>query len=160
MPLWLFAAICGALPFYVHWNPDRFGPPLMRFDGAIESRDRESQAEEARILAALLRPRLQLDQITTGSISRPRAVDGNRLGQNQQPNLPDSDDFEEQPIQFISATKDRALAIIDGKLLILARGDLLPDGRSIASFEFTGGEIRPVADAALGSTNNPMASFR
>jgi hypothetical protein len=145
--LWSLAAASATLPVYVHLHPNQFGPPLMSFYGSAERQMNLPQEERKRISAALLRPKLQLDQITTGSIepslnrTQPRAT---RFPPQQFP-------IVENPlnpaIQFISATKDRALAFVDGRLRILIPGDRLPDGRTIKGFEQANGTIRPVVTA-------------
>jgi hypothetical protein len=142
--LWLFAASCAALPVYIHLHPEHFGPPLMTFNGKPESGNYPVKAEQARSEAALLRPRLQLDQITTGSIEPLVKPTGPRTIQMQSQPFPNEEDRQSGSIQFISATPQRALAFVDGRWVILTPGDALPDGRLIARFDQANGKIIPV----------------
>lgn len=158
--LWVFAAACAALPIYVHLHPDRFGPPLMTFYGASESQLRAAQLEQARSIAALLRPKLQLDQITTGSIQRPLKKTGARVAPTPSWPLPEDVNFKGETVRFITATHDRALAVVDGEMKIFVPGDRLPDGRTIARFERQGGKIVPVAADAIDDQSNPPDQFR
>ena len=143
--LWLFAAACAALPVFVHLHPDRFGPPTMTFYGTPESGIEPTEAAQARSTVAILRPKLQLDQITTGSIERTVRPTRPRVLRMQSQPFPDGPNPQSAPIQFISATSNRALAVIDGRWVILVPGDRLPDGRLIERFEQTKGAINPIA---------------
>lgn len=140
--LWSFAGVCAGLPFYVHYNPEKFGPPHMAFTGALEGD--AAEVETARSANALLRTRLQIDQIMTGAIEsplqqkRPRAVDIPR----QQ--FPGDENLQASTVQVISIAANRALAIVDGRMVILKPGDRLADGRVIAGFEQSAGRVTPI----------------
>ena len=158
--LWMFAAACALLPVYVHLHPKQFGPPLMTFYGATDSRSKSEQVEQTRTAAALLRPKLQLDQITTGSIMPPTKSTRSRITAISPQPLPDETDVQRETVQFISATKSRALAVVDGKLTIYMPGDRLPDGRLIYGFEQVGGQIRPLAEDVNTSPEGPRSMSR
>jgi hypothetical protein len=156
--LWAFAASCGALPVYVHLNPERFGPPLMTFYGRPDDVNNPDEAEQARSTAALLRPRLQLDQITTGSVAPIAVPTRARVFQTQRQVFPEEPVASGDSVQFISATSTRALAVVDGRWVILEPGDRLPDGRLIARFEQANGTITPVAiDSVPTQASSPFS---
>jgi hypothetical protein len=139
--LWSFAGVCAGLPFYVHFHPEQFGPPRMAFTGALETVPED--VEIARSANALLAPRLQLDRIVTGSIEAPLQQKRPRAsGASRQP-FPDDADRPQTSVQFISISPNRALALVDGRMVILYPGDRLGDGRVLAGFERAGGVLLP-----------------
>lgn len=143
--LCVLASASAALPLYVHLHPSQFGPPLMTFNGASESRFVPLQPEHERIAAAVLRPKLQLDRITTGSIQPPLNNTRPRVTQVLPQPLPDAKKSSGETVRFIAASRDRALAVVDGRLRVFSRGERLPDGQLIGGFEHVGGVIRPMS---------------
>jgi hypothetical protein len=132
----------------------------MTFYGSTENQSEMVQLEQARSTAALLRPKLQLDQITTGSIRVPLKKTGARVTAFPSRPPADGENTRSDTIQFITATNNRALAVVDGKLTIFVPGDRLPDGRIIARFEQENGKIVPVANDAIDTQRGAPDPFR
>ncbi|MGB8818277.1 MAG: hypothetical protein WCC66_10205 [Rhizobiaceae bacterium] len=90
---------------------------------------------------AILRPRLLLDQMTTGSIAPAVREKASRVG---------SDQIEpaetETGLAIFSATPTRALANHNGKIVVLRIGDRLPDGKIIEGFKKVGSVYEAVAE--------------
>lgn len=158
--LWSLAGVSATLPIYIHLHPEHFGPPLMTFYGATQSQMNSSQDEHSRMSAALLKTKLQLDQVITGSIEPPLNQTKARITKIPAQQFPVEENSPSPPVQFISATKDRALAIVDGRLRIFVPGDLLPDGRTIRGFEQALGAIKPVVSKSEQSGENERFPLR
>ena len=142
--LWMLAATCGAFPFYVHFHRDAFGPPQMQFSGELDRRQTlaaQAAIQRDRIENVILRPQLLLDQMTTGSIAPTVNKKTSRVGIDQQ------DPAKVDPTLIIfSATPTRALANLDGKIIVLRIGDRLPDGKIIEGFKKVSGVYEAVSE--------------
>jgi hypothetical protein len=150
------ASASAAFPFYIHNNPEHFGPPRMEY-AAVDSDGSEGEVRKARfqesgrsILAAValdqteagttpisplrrtdisLRPRPELDGVMTGNIALPRP----RQDQFRQapPEQPFPGDLEPVNLLFVSA--GRALVMDEGEIEIVGEGSELPDGSRVLS---------------------------
>jgi hypothetical protein len=153
------ASASAAFPFYIHNNPDKFGPPRMQYaaldvEGG-EAENRRSRFQETAgsdagssnldpvetgITAGAnasagetsltgTRERPELDGVMTGTIALPRQ----RKGAERQapPEQPFPDDLEPVDLLFVSA--GRALLMAEGGIEIIGEGSQLADGSKVLS---------------------------
>ena len=131
------AAASAGLPFYIHFNPEKFSPPQMQFSGALERRLSESvgRTEYDRRVSALVKPKLLLDQITTGAVPEVRAAKALTAAQPFPEGLPDKG----HQIELIYVGRNRALIAADGKIELASVGTRLPDGSAVSSISSQNG---------------------
>lgn len=132
----------AAFPFYIHFHQDEFGPPLMHFYGAEEQNpvpDVTSPAYQ-RLVTALIKPRLELDKITTSSITVGKFEQQIRAETEkvEQP-FPGEDSVASEKLTIIFVSSGRILATDNGRVLSLKIGSAMPDGSRIKSIRQTGG---------------------
>ncbi len=132
-------AVSAAFPFYVHFHQDQFGPPLMQFSGELAQNLALAQDAPAyqRQVSALVKPRLQLDQITTGSIAETMKAHQQRRNREEQP-FPDDEPPVPARIEIMFVTAGRLLALDSGRVESLKIGSMLSDGSSIRSISRIG----------------------
>jgi hypothetical protein len=133
------AAVCGSLPFYVHFNQESFSPPTMAFSGIIAdvvvAEDRISRFERLGESGKVT----VVDRLSTGTTrpatSSPVAVPREQIAQ------PFPGDAI--PLRLLSVSDNSAL-LVDGDLVQLVRvGTQLSNGASIRAIRVTvsGGEV-------------------
>lgn len=153
LPLWRFklpllgdviyaaavASLCGvstAFPFYVYFHEDQFGPPVMRFYGS-EGAAPQSEADAAsyqRKVLALVKPRLELDRITTGTVLRQDApVKSRRPEKQPMPPVADEEPELSAELEIMFVSQGRAIAVSGGRVVSLREGSALSDGSRISS---------------------------
>lgn len=127
----------AALPFYVHFNPDKFGPPLMHFSGDLDRRllsAEEIVPQRERQVASVLRPKLQIDQIITGSISGGVSTPLRKVlparPYPEQP-FPDRPRVEQLDLQVLFVSQNRAMVFDGRNVEVLRTGSRLPDGSRV-----------------------------
>jgi hypothetical protein len=144
------AAVSAAFPFYVHFHQDQFGPPLMRFSGDLERNLALQQDLPAyqRQISALVKPRLQLDQLTTGSIAETMKAQQQRRNWAKQP-FPGDEPPVPAKIEIMFVSAGRLLALDSGRVESLKIGSMLSDGSSIRSISRIGSrwEVRTSSGA-------------
>lgn len=125
------ASSSAGLPFYIHFHPEKFGPPLMQFSGDLSRKIGESIGDEVyeRRMSALLRPRLQFDQITTGSVPDVKRV---KVLPLMQP-FPESDDANRPILRLIYVGSNQVLLEENGKIALIRAGSKLSNGAAILS---------------------------
>lgn len=131
------AAASAGLPFYIHFNPEKFSPPTMQFSGALErslSENVEKNEYERRV-SALVKPKLLLDQITTGAVPEVKTERARITAQPFPEDLPD----QEHLIELMYVGRYRALIAAGGKIEIASVGSRLPDGSAISSISSQNG---------------------
>ena len=155
-------AASAAFPFYVHFHQDKFGPPLMQFYGADEQAAMPQVVELSfeRQKTAFLKPRLELDKITTSAIRpvNPIADLPQNTVSERQP-FPDAEPVASTKFQILFVSAGRLLAVDGGRVLSLKPGSLLSDGSRIQTINRSGSgwEVRTssgnVVNWAPGTAN-------
>jgi hypothetical protein len=130
----------AALPFYIQFHPEEFGPPLMHFSGELErSLELEAQADSRRDrqVAILVKPKLQMDRITTGSIK----AGASGRSRTAPPNQAYPDDTRRPPLvlDILFASHNRALVIDGGKVETVRAGSTLSNGATVEAITQTNG---------------------
>lgn len=132
----ILCSASAAFPFYVYFNEDQFGPPVMRFYGAGDAAA-QAEADAAsyqRKVLALVKPRLELDRITTGTVFKQDApVKSRRLEKQPMPPVPDEVPELGAELEIMFVSQGRAIAISGGRVVSLREGSLLTDGSLISS---------------------------
>ncbi len=122
----------AALPFYIHFHPEKFGPPLMHFSGDLErnlvAEDSVDMRREQRI-SALVRPKLQLDKITTGSIKD--GPSGRMLATVADQPFPGGKIGSPLTLEILFVSSNRALIVDGGKVETVRVGSKLSNGAAV-----------------------------
>lgn len=140
----------AAFPFYVHFHRDEFGPPTMEFYGAQEKAENPESNSSIyqRKIVAFVKPRLEVDQLTTGTIfhpSNPGAVQQEATPRRQP--FPGDEMIKATPLEIIFVGLGRVLALDLGKVVTLREGSSLSDGSRIKAIERTKGGWRVITSA-------------
>ncbi len=118
----------AALPFYIHFHPEKFGPPLMQFSGELE-RDPVADINVERQVTAVVKPKLQLDKITTGSIRNrfPERI----VNVSADQAFPSDDPHSPLTLDILFVSSNRALIIDGGKVETVRVGSRLSNGAEV-----------------------------
>lgn len=130
--------ICALFPWYIFFNPDKFGPPVVQFGGSGDAppnasvvlspqTERVGAPSEAEAL-----PADTLDMLATGTTPGEGAAEeeGAEAAPVEQP-------FPAAPIPFhvVYIANGRAMVEDDSGFFIVQRGSVLPDDSTVASIE-------------------------
>lgn len=142
--------ICALFPWYIFFNPEKFGPPAVKFEGGgpIATGPVATGPQPQRVGAPMNIedvPVMQLDLFATGTVSS-RGGDGdggpNPPGVDEQP-------FPAEIPQFklVHVANGRAMIEDNAGLWIVQRGSTLPDSTEVTSIEQRGGKWVMVTSA-------------
>lgn len=127
--------ICALFPWYIFFNPEKFGPPAIRFGGTAEGTpggtvSLSSQAERVGAPSLAVPPSIALDLLATGTTGDPAEARSAR----EQPFPPSP-----APFQVVHIANGRAMIQDDSGLFLVQRGSTLPDLSRVASIELREG---------------------
>ncbi|MAW85367.1 MAG: hypothetical protein CMJ42_02435 [Phyllobacteriaceae bacterium] len=128
------SVVCGALPFYIHYNQDRFSPPEMAFTGVVaQVAEAETRTPRFERLGASGQVTV-IDSVATGTAD----PSGRAAGAPQQPFPGDA-----ASLRLLSVSDNSAL-VVDGAVVQLVRvGSRLSSGARVDSIRATaaGGQL-------------------
>ena len=141
----------AGLPFYIHYHPEKFGPPLMQFSGELERNlvaEGNVEMGRERQISAVVKPQLQLDKIITGSI-RDRLSERILTVPSDQP-FPGDQPVSPLSLEILFVSPNRALIVDGGKVETVRVGSTLSNGAEVKAINRTGGgwSIKTSAGAA------------
>jgi hypothetical protein len=134
----LLGLTCALFPWYIFYNQDQFGVREFQFSGGSQqSRDTGSIASAPARIGAPFKstemPRLDLDVISTGTLSPPPATDGGSIA--DQPFPADLVEY-----RLIHVANGRAMIADDTGLWVVQPGSRLPDASRLKSIEQRDGQ--------------------
>lgn len=128
------SAVCGALPFYIHFNQDQFSPPEMAFTGVVaEVAEEETRTARFERLGASGQVTV-IDSVATGT-AEPAAPPAEGI---RQPFPGDA-----TQLRLLSVSDNSAL-VVDGAVVQLVRvGSRLASGARVETIRVTatGGQL-------------------
>ena len=147
----LLGLTCALFPWYIFFNPDKFGPPSVQFQGGdtIASIGRITFDDLPQRIGTPLEdgdaPWAPLDLMATGTLP-PADEPPPRLGLDQQP-FPG----EEPPFRLVHVANGRGMIEDETGLFIVQRGSKLPDSSTVSAFEQRDGKwiIRTSKDKVI-----------
>lgn len=128
--------ICALFPWYIFFNPDKFGVRAMRFgDGPAERSGPVTLYPQPDRIGAPMDtadlPPTELDLFATGTAPEKKESEQHELpGPEEQP-FP----VEEIPFHLVHVTNGRAMIADDTGLWLVQKGSVLPDSSKVASIE-------------------------
>lgn len=130
----VLSAVCGALPFYIHYNQDQFSPPTMDYTGVVaEVAEEENRAARFERLGPSGQVTV-IDRVATGTAQSPDRRDDPL----RQPFPGDS------PALRLLSISDSSALVVDGAVVQLVRvGSQLSSGARVEAIRptATGGQL-------------------
>lgn len=131
--------ICALFPWYIFFNPEKFGPPAVKFEGGGQVTGPVASGPQPQRVGAPMNiedvPVMQLDLFATGTVPRgggkdDGADDASPPGLAEQP-------FPAEIPQFklVHVANGRAMIEDDTGLWIVQRGSVLPDSSKVEGIE-------------------------
>lgn len=131
--------ICALFPWYIFFNPEKFGPPAMKFEGGGDTTGLVSSGPQPQRVGAPMNvedvPVMQLDLFATGTVPKGGGEDDAEAG-SPPPGV------EEQPFpaeipqfKLVHVANGRAMIEDDTGLWIVQRGSTLPDSSKVEGIE-------------------------
>lgn len=147
----LLGLTCALFPWYIFFNPEKFGPPSVQFQGGdtIANIGRISFDDLPQRLGTPLEdgdaPWAPLDLMATGTLP-PADKPTPRLGLDQQPYPGDA-----PPFRLVHVANGRGMIEDESGLFIVQRGSTLPDSSTVTAFEQREGKwvIRTSTDKVI-----------
>jgi hypothetical protein len=126
---------CASFPWYIFFNPEKFGVQEMRFSGRIQPQDAPMGMDSRVRVGAPMTvediPAMKLDLFATATVnSEANEEKGAEAKVIDQPFPGDAVDF-----RMIYASAGRAMIADDTGLWVVERGSLLPDNSRVSSIE-------------------------
>ncbi len=125
--------ICALFPWYIFFNPDKFGPPVIRLGGRVDLRPSNgigAGQDRAGILLGADDPAGDLDLVSTGTTSSDTP---DKAREKEAANQP----FPGPPVPFkvVHIENGRAMMEDDSGFFIVQRGSTLPDSTRVTAIE-------------------------
>jgi hypothetical protein len=130
--------ICAMFPWYIFYNPDKFGPPVIRLGGRVDLRPSNGIGagyDRPGILLQGEDPAADLDLVSTGTTSADTPEKAREKAAENQP-------FPGPPVPFkvVHIENGRAMMEDDSGFFIVQRGSVLPDSTRVTAIEQRAGK--------------------
>lgn len=131
--------ICALFPWYIFFNPDKFGVRAVRFSGGADETGPISLYPQPDRIGAPMDlseiPPTKLDLFATGT-----ALRDEHGSESDQPR-PEEQPFPADEVKFhlVHVANGRAMMADDAGMWLVQKGSLLPDNSTVASIEQRGG---------------------
>jgi len=131
--------ICALFPWYIFFNPEKFGPPAVKFEGGGQTTGPVASGPQPQRVGAPMNiedvPVMQLDLFATGTISKGGGKDG--VDDASPPPGIEEQPFPAEIPQFklVHVANGRAMIEDDSGLWIVQPGSVLPDSSKVEGIE-------------------------
>ncbi len=132
--------ICALFPWYIFFNPEKFGPPAMKFEGGGQTTGPVASGPQPQRVGAPMNiedvPVMKLDLFATGTVPRGGGKDDGSDDASSPPGLAEQPFPAEIPrFKLVHVANGRAMIEDDTGLWIVQRGSILPDSSKVEGIE-------------------------